>query len=227
MGALKVLGITSRAAFSPVWLAWMGYKGLWWAFDDSDSRRAAGSATLAPHDAPPPPNPLTDAPRYGETQKAAFEVTDSTPAPAAPPKGPLMGGFVSTLAASGGSGLLASSFDEMSSGRAWTLWAWCTLMATVGSLYVVRHVARRQAEAPPTTLWGKCRTTAGGLKDACVGAGHGVGTAYQKSVHAAKVTRDGVQKVAASTPAQAAKRGVVAAWGALRKKAATSPTQTA
>jgi hypothetical protein len=111
-GTLQVLGIMSRVAFSPVWLAWASYKGLWWAFDDSDARRAAGSATIAPLEAPPPPQPHTDAPRFGTTQGAAFEVTDSSPRAAKAPTGALMGGFMGTLAASGAAGLLASGLVE-------------------------------------------------------------------------------------------------------------------
>lgn len=225
-----VLRIVWRVVFAPVWLLWTCYKGLWWAFDDSDSRRAAGSATIAPPEAPPPPNPNTDAPRFGAAQSTAFEITDTTPASPKPPIGPLRGGFVSTALLSIASAAIASSLaDEgaITTGRAWALWIWATLMASVGTLYIVRHVARRQAEQMPKTFWGRCRTTAGGIKDAAFGAGRGVGKAYVKGVHAAKVTRVAVQKAAASPPAQAAKRGVLGAWAALRKKAQPPQTPTA
>lgn len=225
-----VLRILWRVVFAPVWLLWTCYKGLWWAFDDSDTRRAAGSATIAPPDAPPPPNPNTDAPRFTPDQSRAFEITDSTPAPAKPPIGPLRGGFVSTALISVAGAVLSSSLAEdgaITNGRAWALWIWATLMASVGTLYIVRHVARRQAEQQPKTFWGRCRMTAGGIKDAAFGAGRGVGKAYVKGVHAAKVTRNAVQKAAASPPAQAAKRGVFSAWTALRRKSQPTNPPTA
>lgn len=223
-GVLTTLRVCSKVFFAPVWLGWHAYRALWWAFDDSDTRRAVGaSATLAPHDDPPPPNPLTDAPRFGESQHAAFEVTDSTPPPPKAPTGPLVGGYVATLAFSLAAGLLAMSLtagESMSTGRGWILWGWATLMATVASLYVVRHVARRRDQAKPATWWASCKATAGGLKDACVGAGHGVGAACAKGATVAKAAREHARRAAASTPAQTAKRGVISAWHALRKKAA-------
>ncbi|GJQ30118.1 MAG: hypothetical protein HBSAPP03_20020 [Phycisphaerae bacterium] len=226
---LQVARIMFRIALAPVWLTWAAYKGVWWAFDEPDERRAAGSATLAPHDVPPPPRLHTDAPRFGDSQQAAFEVVDSTPAPTPPPTGALMGGYVSTLASSAGAGLLARSLasgDSITTAHGWMMWGWITLVVAVASLYVVRHVARRQAKDAPTTWWGRCRTAAGGMKDACVAAGVGVCGVCAKGAHAARRAHGGVRAAAMSRPAQAVRRGVASAWARLTRKP-TTPSQAA
>lgn len=223
---LDVLRIMSKVLFAPFWILWKGYLGLWWAFDDSDARRAGVSANLAPPDAPPPPSHHTDAPRYGAEQSTSFEFTNSAPRPVRPPMGPLKGGFVGTLILSSIAAVIGAALSAehvITPAHAWILWAWGTLTPGVASLYVVRHVARRQAEQQPKTVFGKAKAAAGGVKDAAWGATRGVGRLCLVGVEAGKVACDGVKAAAKSPAAKSARRSIADAWALLRRRAPSAP----
>lgn len=155
-----------RILFAPIWVAWRGYRVLWWAFDDSDTRRAGASASLAPRHAPPPPG----------DPKQAFDLVDSTPVPLPLPLGPLRGGFAATLLASTCFALLARALvaaGQLSPTMSWTGWAWATLVAAVGSLFFVRHVAREHAKRRPLGRVAQAKATIAGVGRACGVAARG------------------------------------------------------
>lgn len=216
---LTTLTVVWRVVFAPVWLLWTLYKGLWWAFDDSDARRAAGSASIAPPDAPPPPSSRTDAPRFPSVQATAFEITDSTPRAKKPPLAALRGGFMVAFVVSGVLGMVAAGIAGGEGGSvmwAWMVWGWGTLVAAVGTLYVVRHVARRQEIAEARSVWGRCRLVAGGVKDACVEGGRGVASAGRAAGRAAAFTREKATVAATSAPARGLAKAARWTWTSVR-----------
>lgn len=128
---LEVMTLMYRVLFSPVWLLWKLYNGLWWAFDDSEA--VVTSSVRA------------------ESRGAAFEVVDSRPKPVAAPRptGALRGGFIGSIAACGGFGLIthnASHAHWITEQTGIGLWIWASVVTFVGSLFAVRRVARAQAQ---------------------------------------------------------------------------------
>lgn len=212
--ALRIVG---KVLWTPVYLLWKAYGVLWWAFDDSDQRRAGGAAQFAPPGAPPAApiapdaipsgvaDPNTDAPHF-PAQSAAFEVTDSSPRPSPAPVGALRFGFVMTLVVSGASGLYASGSEALTSRSAVFVWAWATVLAAVTSMYVVRHVARRQGVERPETAYEHTRVAVLGTKDAAVAAGKGVLGAGAAAASAARAGYRGARAVAGSRPVGLARR---------------------
>lgn len=155
-----------RVLFAPLWVTWRGYRILWWAFDDSDTRRAGASASLAPRLAPPPPGDAAQ----------AFEVVDSTPAPTPPPIGALRGGYVATLLSSGLAAIpirAGVADHHLSTTGGWVVWGWATLAVAVASLFFVRHVAREHAKRQPVGRFAQARATVAGVGRACASAARG------------------------------------------------------
>jgi hypothetical protein len=179
---LRVFG---RVLLAPLYVLWLGYRGLWWAFDDSDARREAGSAMDAPPESPPPPQIDTDAPRFPPVQSQAFEIVDTTPRPAVPPTGPLRGGFAATMVWTALFGYFCRGWAEagMSSSRAWILWGWGSTAFAVVSLFIVRHVASREAQVRPQTPWGHLRATVAGLGDAAAAGVAAAGRGVRRAAH--------------------------------------------
>lgn len=218
LGALR---IGSKVVFAPVWVLWRGYRVLWWAFDDSDQRRAESAASLAPPGAPPAassadePAPQTDAPRHGVEQNAAFEITDSTPRPAPEPVGTLRCGFAAALAVSVLAAIDAADrarTDHLSHAGAWALWGWASILAAVVSIIVVRHVAARQAAHRPRTVLAHARVAALGVKDAAWSAGRSACGAGVRVATGCRACVRGARSLAASRPVDAARRGVAAGF---------------
>jgi hypothetical protein len=195
---LAVLLLMGRVLCSPLWLLWKGYGALWWAFDDSDATPKLATAEARVQD---------------RAQQASFEVVDSSPKPAPAPKGPLMGGFVGSLASSAAfmwGTRLGVTEGALSDKQAWMIWGWATAVVFVGSLWVVRHVARRQAAERPKTVIGKVKAAAGGLKDAAWSAGTFVAATPGKVKAAAQGVKQASEKVGAGAQrgAAAVKAGV-------------------
>lgn len=155
-----------RVLFAPLWITWRGYRILWWAFDDSDTRRAGASASLAPRNAPPPP---------GDPAKS-FDVIDSTPVPAPPPVGALRGGYVATLLSSCIAAIptrFAVAEHHLSPGAGWMVWGWATLAVAAASLFFVRHVAREHAKRQPVGRFAQAKATVAGVGRAFASAAKG------------------------------------------------------
>jgi len=224
---LDAVRIATKIAFAPVWVLWKGYGVLWWAFDDSE-KRAAGAPAIAPPGASVPPDLTTnagslhtDAPAFGEGQRAAFEFVDSRPRPAPAPVGLLRGGFVGTVLSSTMAGLIATNAVESGSFShtgGWVLWGWSTLLAAVGSLFLVRHVHRRHEAEKPLTRWQRCKATAGGVKDACFHAAGGVGTAWHATRRGGSAVKKRAAAAVASRPVSLLRRWV-------SKRPVTQPTR--
>lgn len=165
---LAVITLMWRILFSPLWILWKVYNGLWWAFDDSD-RTPRAPKLVAPH---------ADSLKFPghNAQNTAFEVVDSRPPrPQAIPRpvAALRGGFVGSILSSLMFYILAQTgvrHDILSPSMVPMLWIWCSSIVFVGSLWVVKHVARREA-ARPRGVFGHVRAGVGGLKDAAVEAG--------------------------------------------------------
>ncbi|MCC6676681.1 MAG: hypothetical protein IT436_06010 [Phycisphaerales bacterium] len=135
---LTVLTLMSKVVFSPLWLLWQLYNGLWWAFQDE-----------------PRPQPAAEpAARAGDPAQArAFEVVDSSaprPAPAPRPVGALRGGFFGSIGIAISLAYLANVMvlnqwlDPARAASAWMLSSSATLVA---SLYAVRAAVRRDEAA--------------------------------------------------------------------------------
>lgn len=132
---LTVLALMSKVVFSPLWLLWQLYCGLWWAFQDD-------------------PRPAVRPPRLGEPAQArAFEVVDTSPPvppPPARPLGALRGGFFGSIGLSISLAYLANVMvmnhwlDPARAASAWLLTSAATLVA---SLYAVRASVRREQAA--------------------------------------------------------------------------------
>ena len=189
-----LLRLARKALFSPVWVLWKLYNGLWWTFAD---------------DAPamPQPSPLGDKTRAA-AQGSAFEVVDTNDRVIVPdtrPVGTLKWGFGSTLAASALSGWAchAAFIDgALRSSSAISLWAWITAMTAVGSIWAVKKIARRQAEQRARGWRGHARAAAAGFADmgrSAVGAAvttkHAAMTAGQRAAQAYRASRDAARKV--------------------------------
>lgn len=128
---ITVLTLMSKVAFSPLWLLWQLYNGLWWAFQDD----------------PPAPAP----PAADPGQARSFEVVDSCARPARPrPLSALRGGFFGSLGISASLAYLANVMvmnqwlDPARAASAWLLTSAATL---VMSLYAVRAATRRDEAA--------------------------------------------------------------------------------
>jgi hypothetical protein len=201
---LAFLRTASRVAFAPVWVLWRGYRVLWWAFDDSDGRRAEGAVSVAPPGTPPAADarPNTDAPLHGPEQQASFEIVDTSPRPDPPPLGALRGGFAASLLASIGTGVYLAGGEHpgLSTSGAWMAWAWATLLGAVASVYVVAHVARRQRAERPAGLAAHTRVAVAGVKDATVAAGKSAWGLGGRVARGARACYRGVRSVASGGP---------------------------
>lgn len=213
------LRVLMRVLFAPVWVLWQGYRVLWWAFEGNPRRREDGAATNAPPgsspaDATAPDSLQTDAPKHGEGQNAAFEVTREVCRRPATPTGALRAGFASALIVSALCGWWVLAQDPAMSARAgWAIWAWATLLAAVGSVWVVRHIARRQRAAKPATTLEHARAASMGVKDAVWEAGgtaFGVGAGVWKGCQACY---RGARAVMTSRPATLGRSMVASACG--------------
>jgi hypothetical protein len=189
-----VLRLARKALFSPVWVLWKLYNGLWWTFADD-----------AP--AKPEPSHLGEKTRAA-AQGAAFEVVDSNERVIVPdtrPVGTLKWGFATTLAASALSGWAchAAFVDEaLRSSTAVSLWAWITAVTAVGSIWAVKKIARRQAEQRARGWRGHARAAAAGFADmgksaygAAVTTKHAAMTAGQRAAQAYRASREAARKV--------------------------------
>lgn len=138
---LTVLTLMSKVVFSPLWLLWQLYNGLWWAFQD-DPRPAPKALST--------PEPGRDEPAAEPGQARAFEVVDSAPKPLPRPVSALRGGFFGSLGISISLAYLANVMvlnqwlDPARAAAAWMLTSAATLVA---SLYAVRAAVRRDAAA--------------------------------------------------------------------------------
>jgi hypothetical protein len=169
--------LIGRVLLSPLWLLWRLYLVLWWAFGeeskDAGAPRPLGS-TVVPSvrgvflNGDPAP-----AAERRATQDAAFEIVDSTPAPTPKPIGVLKLGFAFSLLACG---LLAwmtraaGGHELIRSSSEWPVWLWSSCVVFVGSLWPVRHIARRQRASAPGNWREHAACVAGGMKDAGVAA---------------------------------------------------------
>lgn len=135
-GLFSLVGKTITA---PLWLPWRAYKGLWWAFDVTPKTVRKPVAKGDPAKAP--------AAAVGSGQRTAFEVVDSTPPSRPLPVRSLRAGYAATYlmsAMTGGIVAGIASDGELSTGRAWVIWAWVTGTIAVASLLVVKKVAKRE-----------------------------------------------------------------------------------
>lgn len=239
---IGVLRVVMKIVFAPVWLAWQGYRVLWWAFADAEPARVERAASLAPPGAPPATGPTpapsvpgagpaTDAPRHGVDQNASFEVVDTTPGPEPEPTGTLRGGFAAAMGVSLASGWFLAARHEgahLSAPGAWTAWAWATLLAAVASVMVVRAVVRRQRAMRPMTTVQHARAVAGGVSDAAVAACKGVVGAGKGVGRGAAACARGVRAVAGSSPVRVG--GAAAGWvgsrvvGLFKRRSVVPPT---
>lgn len=213
------LRVLTRALFAPIWVLWQGYRVLWWAFEGNPRRREDGAATNAPPGPSPAdattPDPLqTDAPRHGEGQNAAFEVTREVCRRTPAPTGALRAGFASTLIVSAlCAGAVLAQDPAMSARAGWAVWAWATLLAAVGSVWVVKHIAQRQRAAKPATTLEHARAATMGVKDAVWEAGGTVVGAGAGVWKGCRVCYRGARAVATSRPATMGRSLVASACG--------------
>lgn len=197
--ALKILA-------SPIWLLWRLYLVLWWAFNEepaaprSPREGSARSTDPLRDDAPKSVPTANDAVRAEAfsfpgprtqrvAQEASFEIIDSTPSPAPKPLGALKGGFAASLLLSALFAWLvnyAAGHDIVRPSSQLPLWLWSSCIAFVGTLWPVRHIARRQSAAQPANWRDHTVCVAGGLKDAGVGAFNTARTAKDVSVSAGR-----------------------------------------
>jgi hypothetical protein len=211
---LTTLRVAAKVVGAPLYVLWKAYGVLWWAFDDTSERRAGVSASIAPPGTPPvpPADPaVPSANAQAHAQTAAFEIIDSTPAPTPPPTSALRGGFVGTLVmslvAAVTSGRLVSE-HSISGSTGWLLWGWVTAVTAVGSVYFVRHIARRHAAQRPATRLERAKATLGGMKDACVSAGAGVASGCRHAAAAARATGRGCRSAWNFAPVAFARRSL-------------------
>lgn len=117
---IDVLTLMTRVLLSPLWALWWVYRFLWWTFSP---------------DAPPAAAPAAGG--------KAFDIVDSRPTPPKLPVGALRGGFIGSLAASGGLAVLASTaarHDIVQPASAAAIWAWTSVLIFVMSIFAVRRV---------------------------------------------------------------------------------------
>jgi hypothetical protein len=214
---VPVMLLMYKVLLSPLWLLWQAYNGLWWAFDDSDSR---------PTPAMPPAEPTADlpGPRTSRVaQDAAFEVIDTRPPPAPRPMGALRGGFIGSLVACGAfawAGDAASGAGWIKGNTALTLWLWASCVVFVGSLWAVKNVARRQAIEKPRGWWAKAKSTCGGFKDMAIAAAASPRKVKDSTMHAAQRATS-----AASRAHQATRQALRSTHAAAIRHAAESTTR--
>lgn len=166
-----VLRLMSRVAAWPFRGLWWVYGIVYWAFEPEAPKAATPEGS----------------------QDAAFEVTDSRPR-SRPPAGVLRGGFLGTLAASGGLGLLASSAARsgmVQPATAAVTWAWMSALVLVASTFAVRHVARKREERRERVrrLFAAPVRAAAAAKAACVSA-----ATSTQAANAAKTCRNGAKR---------------------------------
>lgn len=121
---LDVLTLMTRVLLSPLWGLWWVYRFLWWTFSPDPLPAATPS-----HDA------------------KSFDIVDSRPIPKALPMGALRGGFIGSVAASGGLAMLASTAarnDIVQPASALALWGWTSVLVLVLSIFAVRTVVLRR-----------------------------------------------------------------------------------
>lgn len=195
---LTVLTLMSKVVFSPLWLLWQLYGGLWWAFQDDPRPAPAPSPAAGPADA---------------AQARAFEVIDSSPPRPEPlprPVAALRGGFFGSVGIAISLAYLANVMvmnhwlDPARASAAWLLASAATL---VGSLYAVRAAVRRDEAARAA------RAARGGPVQRLLNKTPGraqvariAGSARDAAASAAQVARAGVS--AAQVGAGAARAGV-------------------
>lgn len=153
---LTVLTLMSKVVFSPLWLLWQLYSGLWWAFQDDPKPLPAPSAdpvrTQAARD-PRNPSPRDSTPRAvarEPSQGRAFEVMDSSTKrkPAPRPLSALRAGFFGSIGISISLGYLANILvlnHWIDPARAASSWLLSSAFTFVASLFAVRAAARRDA----------------------------------------------------------------------------------
>jgi hypothetical protein len=212
---------------SPVWLLWRLYLVLWWAFNEE---RVPPTAAQRPPEAQRPNAAdagdvagVLHGPEAGGratprtlrfAQQAAFEIVDSTPAAAPKPVGALKGGFAASLILSAAFALLLNSaahHEIVRNSSVLPLWLWSSCIAFVGSLWPVRHIARRQAAATPKNWRDHTVCIAGGMKDAGVAAYAGALSAKDVSVKAGQRVYSAATRVG---------EGAGRLWGRVARKTA-------
>src|SRR5436190_17651369 len=162
------VSMIARILLSPLWLLWRFYGVLWWAFNEESNAPRASSSPVVANEA------AADAASGPRTQRsaqdAAFEIVDSRPAaaPAPKPTGALKLGFAASLVV----GVLLAAAVNSAAGHEvirpssqLPLWLWSFCMVFVGSLWPVRHIARRQQAAREDGWRAQVLCVAGGMKD--------------------------------------------------------------
>lgn len=160
---LTVLTLMSKVVFSPLWLLWQLYNGLWWAFQDDPKPLPAPAlnADAAPARGRPvnlreanarDPSPRESTPRAARepSQGRSFEVMDSSakPKPTPRPLAALRGGFFGSVGISVSLGYLANLLvlnHWLDPARAASAWLLSSAFTLVASLFAVRAAARRDA----------------------------------------------------------------------------------
>jgi hypothetical protein len=192
----------ARILLSPLWVLWRFYGVLWWAFNEESNVRPSSpmvvpnAATPASPAATPDQNASADSTLPGPrtqraAQDAAFEIIDSRPAaaPMEKPTGALKLGFAASLAA----GILlavavnsAAGHEVIKPSSQLPLWLWSFCMVFVGSLWPVRHIARRQQTAREDGWRAQVLCVAGGVKDCGAATYSGAKRAGRVSVAAGR-----------------------------------------